>query len=217
MRFKTLIFIMFLWITFSCGNNTSSSSEALKGSPIRKASTEDYRIINSTFPHLVEIMSPLSATREFGYDNFNPKGKQIPEEHLIDVYFTNALVPFNDTSVFDPRPEERSITMGDTTHQRLYHDLFSNEQTESRIETSFVTNTRLFRLKPVQKDQKVALEIAERLITYSTINYNADKTKAVFYIQNTCAGLCGFGMFVFVEKVNGIWKIANASYIAWES
>ena len=182
--------------------------------PSETISSDDYKIINSTFPHLV-ITSPPGLKREFGYDNFNPKNKDIPKEYFRNVFFTNALVPLIDTTMFFNRPNE-SLIMEDTIIQKLYNRLFTDKQSELIIKTDSITNTGLWKLKPVSKGQKIKMEIGERVITYSRIIYNTDKTKAVFYFQNYCSGLCGFGMFIVVEKVNGIWTITN-EFIDWVS
>src|SRR5690606_19322191 len=120
------------------------------------------------------------AKKEFGYDNFNPKNRDIPEEYFRNVFFTYALVPLIDTSVFYPRLNEHLFTEYSTI-QQLYNRLFTDEQSELIIETDSITNTGLWKLKPVLKGQKIKMEIGERIITYSRIIYNADKTKAVFY------------------------------------
>lgn len=214
MKPQIYILIIFLWTTFSCGDNTAKTNEVSEIVPTETLSKDDYKIINSTFPHLV-IIPPPGVTREFGYDNFNPKNRDIPEEYFRNVFFTNALVPLIDTAVFYTRPNE-SLIIEDTTIQKLYNRLFTDEQSELIIETDSITNTGLWKLKPVPKGQKIKMEIGERIITYSRIIYNTDKTKAVFYFQNNCSGLCGFGMFIVVEKVKGIWTITK-EYNDWVS
>lgn len=177
-------------------------------------STEDYQIINATFPHLV-MPSPSGTTREFGYDNFNLKDRELPSQYIRNVVFTNVLVPLNDTIVFYPKPNNR-LKIEDATVQKLYYKLFSDEQSEAIIEIDSITNTGFWKLTPVQRGQKIKREIGDRVISYSRIVYNTDITKAVFYFQNNCSGLCGFGLFVVVEKVNGIWTITK-EYHDWVS
>jgi hypothetical protein len=85
-----------------------------------------------------------------------------------------------------------------------------------KIEIDLITNVGLWRLIPVDKGQRIEREIGEKIITYSRIVYNSEKSKAVFYFQNNCSGLCGFREFVFVEKINGIWTIKK-EIIDWIS
>jgi hypothetical protein len=212
-RPQIYILTIFLWITFSCGNNSAKTNE-LSETVSETLSTEDYKIINSTFPHLV-ISPPPGTTREFSYDNFNPKNRNIPEEYFRNVFFTNALVPLVDTTVFYIRPNE-SLIIEDTTIQKLYNSLFTDEQTELIVQTDSITNTGLWKIKPVPKEQNIKMEIGERRITYSKIIYNVDQTKAIFYFQNDCSGLCGFGKFIVVEKVKEIWTITK-EYNDWVS
>lgn len=198
----------------SCGDNVSKTNEISEKILKETLSMDDYKIINSTFPHLV-VIQPPGATREFGYDNFNLKDREIPDEYIRNVFFTNVLVPLIDTIAFYPRPNNR-LKIEDPTVQKLYNRLFIDQQSELILETDSITNTGLWKLTPVQKGQKFKREIGERVISYSRIVYNIDKTKAVFYFQNNCSGLCGFGMFVVVEKVKGIWSITK-EYNDWVS
>ncbi len=205
---------IFLWLTLSCGVNVSKTNEVPEKVIPETLLVDDYKIINSTFVHLV-LTPQQGAIREFGYDNFNLKGREIPEEYIKNIYFTNVLVPLIDSIVFYHRPNN-SLNLEDPNAQKLYNRLFSDELKELNIEIDSITNVGLWRLTPVVKGQKIDREIGERIISYSRIIYNADRTKAIFYFQNNCSGLCGFGMFVFVEKVNGIWTITK-EYNVWVS
>lgn len=205
---------IFLWTAFSCGDNSSKTNKISEIVPTETLSDDDYKIINATFPHLVVIISS-DMVREFSYDNFNLKNKDIPEEYYRNVFFTNALVPLNDTSVFYIFPN-KNLIIEDSTIQKLYNGLFTDEKSELIIETDSISNTGLWILKPIPKEEKIKIGVGERRITYSRIIYNADETKAIFYFQNECYGLCGFGMFVVVEKINGIWTIIK-EYNDWVS
>jgi hypothetical protein len=208
------ILTIFLWITFSCGDNSSQTKKISEKVATENISEDDYKIINSTFPHLCGNLPP-GATREFSHNNLNPKNRNIPEEYFSTIFFTNSLVPLTDTTVFHTRPNQ-SIFIEDTTIKNLYNRLFTKGQRELILETDSITNTGLWKLKPVMKGQKIKLEIGERIITYSRIVYNTDHSKAMFYFQNNCSGLCGFGKFVVVEKVNGVWTIIE-EYNDWVS
>lgn len=214
MKPQIYILTIFLWTTLSCGDNVSKTNDVSEKVFKETLSTDDYKIINSTFPHLV-VIQPPGATREFGYDNFNLMDREIPDEYIRNVFFTNVLVPLIDTIAFYPRPNN-SLKIEDPTVQKLYNRLFTDEQSVLIIETDSITNTGFWKLTLVQKGQKFKREIGERVISYSRIVYNIDKTKAVFYFQNDCSGLCGFGMFVVVEKVKGIWSITK-EYNDWVS
>lgn len=214
MKPQIYILTIFLWTTLSCGDNVSKTNDVSEKVFKETLSTDDYKIINSTFPHLV-VIQPPGATREFGYDNFNLMDREIPDEYIKNVFFTNVLVPLIDTIAFYPRPNN-NLKLEDPTVQKLYNRLFTDEQSVLIIETDSITNSGFWKLTPVQKGQKFKREIGERVISYSRIVYNIDKTKAVFYFQNNCSGLCGFGMFVVVEKVKGIWSITK-EYSDWVS
>lgn len=45
------------------------------------------------------------------------------------------------------------------------------------------------------------------ITTFSRVGFSEDGTQALFYVSNVCGGLCGTGMYVVMEKRNGIWTI----------
>jgi len=46
------------------------------------------------------------------------------------------------------------------------------------------------------------------LVALSGVGFNPSQSQAVFYIDHYC-GLCGGGAYVFMEKVNGHWRVRD--------
>lgn len=203
-----------LWPTWSCVNNVPIGNKVSEKAMTDTLSSDDYKIINSTIVHLV-ITPPPGSIREFGYDNFTAKDRTVPDGFFRNIFFTNVMAPLIDTLVFNHSPNH-SLELEDSSVQELYNELLADEQKELIIEMDSITNTGFWKLTPVHKGQRIEMEIGVRVISYSRIVYNTNKTKAIFYFQKNCSGLCGLGMFVVVEKVNGIWTIIN-EYNDWVS
>ena len=181
-------------------------------------SDDDYKIINSTFVHLVS-QAPLGFEAEFGYDNYTFKGKGFPEEHFRPVYFTRYLVSFNDSLAFSSKSSVTADTfsrLADEEFEALGQALVSESSQNARLDTALIQNTGLNRLVPMEIGQQVEREIGEKIITYSRIVYNAKKDKACFYFENNCSGLCGSATYVFVQKENGIW-VVKEKLVDWVS
>ena len=45
------------------------------------------------------------------------------------------------------------------------------------------------------------------ILTFSRVGFSTDGTQALFYMSNSCGGLCGTGMYVVMEKRNARWAI----------
>ena len=206
------IYILTLLVlaTMSCCKDNTPKDKENKTTISETITDNDYKIINSTFIHLV-LTPPPGATREFGYDNYDYKDRQISDELIRDVFLTNYLVSLNDTLIFYPKPRS-NLVIEDSTFYTLYKKLISDKRKDLKIEFDSITNTGLWQITPFNKGQIIKNEIEERIVTYSRIVYNYDKSKAVFYFQNDCSGLCSFGKFILVEKVDGIWKIIEEHY-----
>ena len=56
-------------------------------------------------------------------------------------------------------------------------------------------------------------------INVSAVGFDADKTRAMLYVGHSCGGLCGSGMYHFMEKVDRQWREAklNISKCMWIS
>jgi hypothetical protein len=57
---------------------------------------------------------------------------------------------------------------------------------------------------------------AQGIATVSRIGFSADGAQALFYIKNSCGGLCGSGWYLIMEKRDGRWIIAKA-ILKWVS
>ena len=208
---KILLFFSALTL-LSCNSNSSKDRIAESEEVVVKMpSDDDYKIINSTIVHLVNP-GPPEFERKFGYDNYSKKGKSIPEEYINEIYFTQYLVGVSDSLAFNSKlkiSDKSLLKIGDTDFRNLGSKLISSEDLSIKLDTSDIQNTGLYRLILVDINQKVELEIGEKIITYSRIVYNQKKDKACFYFENNCSGLCGYATFVFVEKVEGIWTIKD--------
>lgn len=189
MKPQFLIFTILIWAILSCCDNIYEAKNVFETETFEPLSSDDYNIINAIFPHLV-ISSPPGTNREFGYENYNPKDRKIPDAYFRKVYFTNVLVLLNDTVVFNLRPNER-LNIDDSSVQKLYKRLFLTDPIDLIIEMDSITNTGLSKLTPVRKGQKFDREISQMFISYSTISYNPDNQKqsctSKMYVQD-CVG-----------------------------
>jgi len=177
------------------------------------ASNDDYQIINSTLVHLVNP-GPPGFKLNFGYDNFDYKKRKIdiPSDELDSLYFTPFLVTLNDSIKIRVEPydqQDKTAKIKDLDYSELVNQLFADELQATKINLDRINNTGIYILKAIEPDENPELEIGEKIISYSRIVYNANKTKASFYFENYCAGLCGIGQVVLMEKVDGIWEIKD--------
>lgn len=46
------------------------------------------------------------------------------------------------------------------------------------------------------------------LVVLSGVGFNPSRSQAVFYVDHYC-GLCGGGAYIFMEKVNGVWRLRD--------
>jgi hypothetical protein len=51
---------------------------------------------------------------------------------------------------------------------------------------------------------------AQGIATLSRVGFSADGAQALFYIKNSCGGLCGSGWYLIMEKRDGRWMIVKA-------
>lgn len=210
-KIKALLFFLVALSLLGC---QSQSEKQLDSS----VSDDDYKIINSTFVHLVS-QAPLGFEADFGYDNYTFKGKGFPEEHFRPVYFTRYLVSFNDSLAFSSKSSISDDTFSrlvDEDFKALGRALITEAGISLKLETALIQNIGLNRLIPVEIGQRVEREIGEKIITYSRIVYNAKKDKACFYFENNCSGLCGSAIYIFVQKEKGIW-VVKEKLVDWVS
>jgi len=203
---------------FSCDSNKPENVlNNYEEFPNVLASNEDYKIINSTFLHLLTpLPSGQENEREFGYDNFNQGLDKIPDEWTIEIYFTKYLVSVDNLN-FDLKFSEKILSdIQDDSFKTLYKELFSENKLSSSLETSSIKNIGTYKIIPVELKEVVDREIGETVITYSRITYNKDKNMACFYFEDGCSGMCGRGMIVFVEKVEDVWTIKD-ELLVWLS
>ncbi len=50
---------------------------------------------------------------------------------------------------------------------------------------------------------------SQGVLTLSRVGLNADGTQALFFVTNSCGGLCGGGRYVVMEKREGHWTIGK--------
>ena len=203
---KKLLLLFSALILLSCNSN-SSQDQIIEEFPVE----DDYKIINSTFVHLV-LPAPPEFKRKFGYDNYLFNEKNVPEEYKNEIYFTQYLVSVFDSTGFHSKLKlsvEQLSKLDDIDFRKLGEKLVSEKNRSIKLDTAQIKNIGLQKLIPVDINQKIESEIGEKIITFSRIVYNQQKDKACFYFENNCSGLCGYATFVFVEKVNGIWSIKD--------
>ena len=214
-----LIPVLLIGLFFSCKNQSDKADpvDILKQeSPIvtlDSATNDDYLIINSTLGHLVNP-GPPGFEPSFGNDNvdYNKQDINIRSDELDSLYFTPYLVTLKDSIKIRVEPydqKDKAAKIKDADYIELVNLLFTDELQATMIDLNRITNTSIYILIAIEPNENPELEIGEKIISYSRIVYNANKTKASFYFENYCAGLCGIGQLVLMEKVDGIWKIKD--------
>ena len=175
-------------------------------------STDDYNIINATFHHLVmpqpelpEELRDSVPPPQFAYDNF--PSDRYPASFMEDIYFTQYL----SDSILPKERKEHLEAIKSNDFQGLYQQLMTESQPDKKLDTIFIQNTGRFKLTPIDISQEVDMKSSERaVVSYSSIVYNDDTNKAVFYFDYHSYGMRSFGTFVFVEKVDEIWTITES-------
>ena len=208
---KILIFFSALTLLSCIANTSDENLASTENSEIELPCEDDYKIINSTFVHLA-LPAPVGAEKEFGYDNYANIKNDIPAEFINDVFFTQQLANPTDSISFKNELvlSENSINkLKDPDFKSLAKQLLSAKFKVVKLDISKIQNTGLFNLIPVDINQTVEREIGESILTYSRIVYNKKMDKACFYFENRCSGFCGFGLFVFVENIDGVWTIKD--------
>lgn len=208
---KQILFSLTALIFFSCNSSSIKPRiEESKEITVENPSDDDYKIINSTFIHLVDPAPEIE--REFAYDNYLKSSRNIINENRNDIYFTQYLTSFSDKVTLSTKfklSEEKLLELADSEFRSLGRKLISTKNKSIKLDTSMIQNIATYRLIPIEINQKVELEIGEKIITYSRIVYNQKKNKACFYFENDCSGQCGYAFFIFLEKTNGIWTIKD--------
>jgi len=108
-------------------------------------SEDDYKIINSTFVHLV-LTAPPGHERKFGYDNYLYKGKNIPEEYINEIYFTQYLADVLDSSAFVTElklSEEYLSKLNDVDFENLGRELISTKKISLKLDTAQIQKYRI--------------------------------------------------------------------------
>ncbi len=206
----SLVFIILISISLlSCNKQKSETDNNKLSKKADTAIAEDYRVINATFEHLANP-GPEGAPRTFGYDNFIHPEDSVSAQNRRKIFFTSCLVPYRDSSVFLNR-SENNISFSDSSFAVLLNQLKSGQKAEAKLNSERIVNTANYRISPFPRGKKINRKVGEKVITYSTIVYDAGYTKAVFYFQSDCAGLCGYAAFVCVEKRYGIWTIVDVA------
>lgn len=168
-KMKRILLLFSALILFSCNSNSSKDRiDASEEVVIELPSDDDYKIINSTFVHLVNP-GPPEFERKFGYDNYSKNGKSIPEEYINEIYLTQYLVGVSDNLAFNSKLKmsvESLSKIADADFRNLVVKLISSEDLNIKLDTSDIQNTGHYRLIPIDINQKVEREIGEKIITY---------------------------------------------------
>ncbi|WP_044200447.1 hypothetical protein [Flammeovirga sp. OC4] len=209
---RSYLFFFSALILLSCNSNSDND----KNNNVYIPSEDDYKIINSTFVHLT-IPAPVTLEgieREFGYDNFLYDEKDLPKDGRYKIYFTQYLVTLDSLERHRKLriSEERLLKLDDIEFRNLGKEFSLKKNFSVKLDVERINNIGDYKLIPVDINQSVKRKFGEKIITYSRIIYNQGKDKACLYFQNNCVGMCGFGKFVFLNKVNGIWEIKNELY-----
>ena len=216
-KYSSILSFLLLFIAISCQDkeDKNENPELLSNdSPKIQFDSlvlDDYQIINSTLVNIV-VPPPPGIEMQFGYDNydFKKEGKEIPEEMIDSIYFTPFLLTIKDSTGFRAKPfslNEDLNKIEDSSYINLGKKLTDNQLNWAKIDLNKIENVGLYKLIELNPDETPELEIGDEIISYSRILYNKDKTKALFYFENYCSGLCGAGMIVLMEKEDEIWKI----------
>lgn len=210
---KCLVLILTSFLFISCKKEVNIQNKKTTELKINFASDDDYKIINSTFVHLV-IPAPKEFPKKFAYDNyifdFNSKDTVFYKGLIEDIYLANYIAPISDTisfpRVYGPN-KERIEKLKDKDFIKLITTFKITNLDNLQLDLNKIRNTSFFKPIPFTNTTKIEEESEIDIITYSRILYNKDKTKACFYFEKRCYGLCSFSLFAFVEKVDGIWTI----------
>ncbi len=192
------LFIFVLAICSNCTNSHKSIPE--------KATSEDYKVINATFYHLVQDMND-TINWEFGYTNFIKSFKNIPERFILKTYVENVLL------VDSTLTENEILKISNGNIHLRKKDLQNLKAVE--LNTKYIMNVGYRRIYPIKtaSGRENSLEIGNEKITFSRIFYNKTKDKAFFQVKYVFCGISRFVKAVYVEKINGLWEIKNEVFI----
>jgi|GEM_PF-6989050 len=208
----TLFSLSMVLLSIGCEMNQIEKKNPPKKSE-SKAYEDDYLIINSIFYHLVfpklkpfgESMEPPKyEVEDFGYHNHE---YNIDLTYNQDVYLIDYLIGMNDTLAISSLINPRGIDDSEYSILVLRLNYFAVES--RKLVVNRITNTGFFKLNPLTKKEKLNSSTPKSSYAFSPIVYNKNYTKACFYFEDRCYGLCGHGELVLVEKVNGIWIIKD--------
>lgn len=171
---------------------------------------EDYLVLNSTLVHLFTI-APEGHERQFGYHNHELSDGEIPEELIRKAYVVPFLFSVSDTLGFSQPARIDIEKIQDATFRSLAKQLFEASPVTQPLELSKITNTGLNR---IVAGERHAPRESRSIYSCSRIVYQ--QGKACFYFEDQCRGMCGRGVLVLVEKVDGIWEIKEEVY-GWVS
>ena len=106
--------------------------------------------------------------------------------------------------------------MGKSDLKKLLEKFPVSKQKPERIDIDKFTNTSGIDLIPMYPDSIVDREIGQSIYTFSVFEFNENMDEVVFGFENRCAGLCGYGYFVYAQKIDGVWRVKNLD-MAWIS
>ncbi len=197
-----LIIVLIIAICSNCTNSNKTVQD--------KATSEDYKILNSTFYHLVKNVSDTS-NREFGYSNFIKSFDKIPSKYILRTFLVNSLgydSTLNENEVFN-------LSNGNIKVNQI--ELLNRKKI--RLNTKYIINIGYRRIIPIKnfsERYKTDDFWRNEIISFSRIIYNGNKDKAFFKIEYIKCGSESFGKVVYVEKINGIWIIKKEKIIHYE-
>lgn len=197
---KTLFIFTFL-IVVSCGNNKT-----------------EYVFDSEKTDNTNKIIQTLISNK-----NLNVFNSSIP---VCKELIGNAIyepIPINGIIKFPPK-KYKFIRINELLQKEVDGKVFFNPK-----DSTFIANQNLnpkkinidIKILPkvkitTLKEQKLKIKNSEQ-INFYLINipiFSSDNNKAYIEVDKICSGECGYGTEIYLEKLNGKWKIIK-SKLSW--
>ncbi|WP_148303865.1 hypothetical protein [Prolixibacter bellariivorans] len=123
------------------------------------------------------------------------------------VFMNDSLINFKNNRSAE---RLRKGLQEDSEFGSLVTSLISVDRDEKALNLSLIKNRGAYEFEYISNKDKVKGEfetIAQIHISRMAINDRADK--ACFYMSYYCGRLCGFGIIVYVSKIDDTWKIVK--------
>lgn len=210
MKRLSLNIFLILFLLWSCFHSEHSEQfENKKTDSNVTLEQNEIQLISQTFFQLIHPPPlppppPEETLTKKEIEDYNKLSKEY--QRRIDT--TQFTVFLYDTLII---PEKKYIDhLADTSYSELGRILLSDTLSEKKIDLNKIKNSSSFRLlreKPIFKNWSDKEFEFIGFSKYSRIIFNEDGTKALFYFEFVCGGLCGIGSLIYAEKVNEHWTI----------